>query len=68
MSEQDESADNRVLRVLEEENDRLRAQLAEYRRLQTLGGPPPATDKTWANADLPEVETASDPSAPRLRR
>lgn len=43
-------------------------ELAEHRRLQTLGGPPPPVDKTWANADLPAPETANDPHAPRLRR
>ena len=56
------------LDALCDENDYLRARLAEHERLQTLGGPPPPVDPTWANTDLPAPATATDPSAPRLRR
>lgn len=35
---------------------------------RTLGGTPPPSDAAWANATLPPPESASDESAPALRR
>lgn len=49
------------------ENERLRAEVADYARRVTTGGPTKPIDTTWANADLPAPTSADDPSAPPLR-
>lgn len=45
-----------------------REALARELAYRTLGGTPPPSDATWANATLPPPESASDESAPELRR
>ena len=55
-------------RDMADELERLHREVAEHRRLQTLGGIPPEVDKNWANETIGRPDSAHDPLAPPLRR
>lgn len=54
------------IQQLRTENQRLRADLAEYALRVTMGGPTVPVDTAWGNVDHPASASATDPSAPPI--
>lgn len=54
--------------TLAAENEELRSRIADYEKYRTMGGPPRSIGRKWENTAAPQVASASDPTAPPLKR